>query len=339
MRLYILGGHQRKSWIRPLQPERRFDLALILRLDAESEQSERMVEYRTPERVKAHPEASDLFTSGALYGNKLYACTYTELLVFDLPHFKRTAYISSPHFNSVHHVSPTPRGTLLVANTGLDMVMEIDSEGTVLREWDVLADVPWQRFSQQIDYRKIHSTKPHLSHPNFVFQLGEEVWVTRFYQKDATCLTRKYEPVEIGKERPHDGVAYRGSLYFTTVDGHLVIVDANSLRTTSILDLRSFGEYPFTGPAWCRGVFVVHHDLVWVGFTRIRKTRLMQAANWIKHGFRETDPPTHIALFDLGEKRCLKAIDLEPHGINILFGILPAEIECGGAVGASHSCP
>jgi hypothetical protein len=51
----------------------------------------------------------------------------------------------------------------------------------------------------------------------------------------------------------------------------------------------------------------------------------MQAGNWIKHGFCEIDPPTHIAIFNLAEKRCLSVVNLEPHGINILFGILPAE--------------
>jgi hypothetical protein len=50
----------------------------------------------------------------------------------------------------------------------------------------------------------------------------------------------------------------------------------------------------------------------------------MQTANWIKHGFREVDAPTHVAIFDLAERRCPKAIDLEPRGMNILFGILDA---------------
>jgi hypothetical protein len=51
----------------------------------------------------------------------------------------------------------------------------------------------------------------------------------------------------------------------------------------------------------------------------------MQTANWIKHGFREVDAPTHVAIFDLAERRCPKAIDLEPRGINILLEFLMLE--------------
>jgi hypothetical protein len=326
MRLYILGGHQKKRWFRPPDDADRFDLALILRLDADGETSERLVEYRTPIQAKAHSGSSSLFTSGTLCGNKLYACTYTEVFVFELPHFRRVTYISLPLFNSLHHVAPTHRGTLLVANTGLDMVVEISLEGKVLHEWNVLGGSPWERFTRNVDYRKLNSTKPHLSHPNFVFQIQEDVWVTRFLQKDAICLTQQTQQIRIGIGRPHDGLLHEGSLYFTTVDGHLVIVNAESLTIRSLIDLRKFIGYPFTGPSWCRGILVVEKGLVCVGFTRIRKTMIMQAANWVKHGFRGTDPPTHIAIFNLPERKCLKTINLESHGVNILFGIFDSEV-------------
>jgi hypothetical protein len=327
MHLYILGGHQKKRWFWPVDATNRFDLALIIRLDTDSDTSERVVEYQTPTEAKANPGSSSLFASGTLCGNKLYACTYTEVLVFELPYFKRLAYISSPLFQAIHHVLPTAQGTLLVANTGLDMVVEITSEGKPLREWNVLGGSPWERFSQEVDYRKRDSTKPHLSHPNFVFQIRDDIWVTRFLQKDAICLTRKTQPIRIGVERPHDGLLHDGALYFTTVDGHLVTVDAESLAIQSVLDLKKFREYCFRGPAWCRGVLVVNKSVVCVGFTRIRKTIVMQGANWVKHGFRELDPPTHLAIFNLAERRCLKAINLESHGINIVFGIVNGDVQ------------
>jgi len=47
----------------------------------------------------------------------------------------------------------------------------------------------------------------------------------------------------------------------------------------------------------------VNKDLVWVGFTRIRKTLLMESVNWIKHGFRGLEAPTHVALFNLAKKQ------------------------------------
>ena len=324
MHLYVLGGHQRSRWLRPLHPERRFDKALILRLDTDSGQVERMVEYRSPADVKAHPEASDVFTSGTLLGSTLYVGTYSEILVFELPAFRRLHCISSPVLNNVHHVSPTPRGTVLAVSSGLDMVFELDFDGRVVREWEVLKEKPWTRFSPTVDYRTVESTKPHLSHPNFVFELGEEIWATRFHQRDAVCLTNERPSINIGIERPHDGLLREGRLYFTTVDGHVITVEATSLEIVSTVDLKRFRDYPFTGPSWCRGIHLITNELVCVGFTRIRKTRLMQAVNWIKHGLREADPPTHLGVFNLAQQECLQVIDLEPHGLNILFGVLPA---------------
>jgi hypothetical protein len=34
--------------------------------------------------------------------------------------------------------------------------------------------------------------------------------------------------------------------------------------------------------------------------------------------------PTHIALFDIVDKECIKEIDLEPYGMHTVFGIFPA---------------
>ena len=151
--------------------------------------------------------------------------------------------------------------------------------------------------------------------------------VTRFYQKDAISLTNPAKRIDISVERPHDGLLHDGLLYFTTVDGHLVTVDAKSQKIVSTFDFRQFRGREFSGPGWCRGLLVVNTDLVWVGFTRIRKTFLMQSLNWVKHGFRGLEAPTHVALFDLANKCCLKAINLEPHRLNILFSIFNADAQ------------
>jgi hypothetical protein len=34
--------------------------------------------------------------------------------------------------------------------------------------------------------------------------------------------------------------------------------------------------------------------------------------------------PTHIALFDIVDKQCLKEFDLEPYGMNAIYGIFHA---------------
>jgi hypothetical protein len=40
--------------------------------------------------------------------------------------------------------------------------------------------------------------------------------------------------------------------------------------------------------------------------------------------------PTHIALYDILDKRCLQEVDLEPYGMNIIFSIFP-DSSCAGA--------
>jgi hypothetical protein len=41
---------------------------------------------------------------------------------------------------------------------------------------------------------------------------------------------------------------------------------------------------------------------------------------WLKNGFRHY-LGTHVALYDLKERRCLAQLDVESHGLNAVFGI------------------
>ncbi len=187
--LYVLGGKQRKLVFKKEEEWNLYESALILKVDTESGNVETCVEYRTPSEARAHEHSSSTFKSGTLLGDVLYACTNTEVLVFSLPTFRLINYISLPCFNDVHHVMPSWDGTLLAAVTGLDMVVRFTVQGELLDQWSVLQQPPWERFSPAIDYRKVASTKPHQSHPNFVFELNRDVWVTRCVQRDAICLT------------------------------------------------------------------------------------------------------------------------------------------------------
>jgi PQQ-like domain len=328
MYLYVTGGRQRR--IREVEDEWvLYDRALILRLDSDTGTSEVAVTYETPPEARPEGASSVLFKHATLRGSHLYVCTSTEVLIYQVPAFRQIGYVSLPCFNDLHHVSVTEQGRLLVVSTGLDAVFEVTVEGHVTREWSVLGEDPWQRFSRAIDYRKVVTTKPHLSHPNFVFTLGEEVWSTRFEQRDAVCLTAPGQRIDLGGEKPHDGVSFGEHLYFTSVDGHLVAVDARTLRIDKVIDLNALHAGRSSLLGWCRGIFVVDARRVWVGFTRVRKTRFRENLNWIKHAFRETEMPTHIACYDLAAGRCLQEIPLEAAGLNIVFSTLPALSENG----------
>jgi hypothetical protein len=324
-RLYVLGGRQRNLLLKSEKEWNLYEAALILEIDTESKEVRARVEYKTPLEASAGENASVVFKSGTLAGDLLYACTSTEVLVFGLPEFRRTAYVSLPCFNDLHHVTPSSDGALLAANTGLDMVVKFTCRGELLDAWNVLQESPWSRFSASTDYRKVETTKPHRSHPNYVFELGGQLWVTRFRQCDAICLSDDGKRIAIPAQFPHDGLLHGEQIYFTSVDGKVVTADSRTLKVERIVDLQEIsGGESLLG--WCRGLLVVDTNRVWVGFTRIRKTRFHENILWLRNVVREgmKEKPTHIALYDLSRRLCLEEFDLEAHGMNIVFSIFPA---------------
>jgi len=322
-RLYISGGRQRRTVFRKLEEWQSSEQALLIELDPLTTKSRTCIEYVSPPEVCADELPAILFKSASLQDNKLYMCTSTEVLVYQLPGFRLLHYISLFCFNDLHHVCPTQRGTLLVAVTGLDMVVEISTDGKMVREWSVLGGDPWQRFSPDIDYRKVASTKPHLSHPNHVFEVDGEVWVTRLEQRDAICLTSPDLRIDIAIQRPHDGYIFGDRIYFTTVDGHVVIADRKTLQIDRIFDLTQIGNPSSQVLGWCRGVLPLDEWRLWVGFTRVRPTKFVENVAWIKHGGTHLHRASHLALYNLEQGRCEQEVDLEAHGIGVVFSVLP----------------
>lgn len=321
--IYVVGGHVRQNIFRKLDEWQSCDKGLIIQLDPQKNQSKRCVEYVSPPEVCADDTPAVLFKSAYLEGDTFYGCTSTEILIYKLPEFRRLTYFSLPCFNDVHHVCPTRRGTLAVAVTGLDMVVEVTMTGELVREWDVLGEEPWARFSRGMDYRKVPTTKPHRSHPNHVFELAGELWVTRFRQKDAICLTRPGERIDIAVERPHDGYLFGESLYFTTVNGNIVVVDQKTRKTKQTLDLNQMHPEPRQVLGWCRGLLPLDERFIWIGFTRVRPTVFKENLAWIRNPASSRHKASHIALYDLQRRECIQEIALEPHGIGVVFSLSP----------------
>jgi hypothetical protein len=234
------------------------------------------------------------------------------------------ANISLPCFNDVHHVVPTQDGHLLVANTGLDMVIRVDWEGCVLEEWSVIGTGTWSRFDRERDYRRVLTTKPHAAHPNFVFQLGDEVWVTRFEQRDAISLSRPRRRIDLSVGQPHDGILFEDRLYFTTVNGFLVVVDSLSLEVTDTIDLNA-SNTSGRSLGWCRGLLVDDAGF-WVGFSRLRPTRWQANVSWVRHGFNRVGQynslPTRIVRYDRSGQTVEATVDLEEAGVNAVFSLM-----------------
>jgi len=326
MKLLVTGGRQSPS---ALQKEEwhRYREAVVACVDVEARSAEVCLEYTSPsEACAADAEPSIVFKAGSLVGELFYVCTQTEVLIYEVPGFRLLRYLSLPFFNDLHHVRPGEGDSLLVAVTGLDMVVELTLDGHILQEWGVLGQDPWARFSRDVDYRKVITTKPHQAHPNFVFDMDRELWVTRFEQRDAIRLTAPDDRIPIDVEKPHDGILAGEQVYFTTVDGHVVVADATQAVVSHVFDLNHISARN-RALGWCRGLAVLEEGHAIVGFTRIRPTRFRENLRWLRYefGLRETkgDMPTRIVGYDLEAGREEWEIDLEPCGMNCVFSIHP----------------
>lgn len=319
--LYVIGGRQRM--LRPLRAGNRdwngYQEGVIVRINPAAGEWEQCVSYVSPPEVCPAEDAAITFQASTICGHYLYVCTQTEVLIYRLPEFEQIGYLSLPFFNDLHHVRPTPGGNILVAVAGLEMVVEVTMAGEVCRAWNVLGEEPWQ-LSSDIDFRKL-STKPHRSHPNYLFYTGTDAWATRFHQGDAICLTQPAKRIDISSERIHDGVVSDGRIYFTSVNGWIHIANSSTLTIEATIDLNEMHSDE-TLLGWCRSLLVVG-DKLWVGFSRIRPTKWRNNVGWLIRGFKDARP-THIACYDLAARECIVEIDLEPMGLNAVYSIFPA---------------
>lgn len=319
--IYVIGGRQREDRSLLDRDDRwyGYDTGVILRVAPDG--VETMVEYRS--RPDTHAEGDPiLFKSATRRGNRLYCCTETELVVFTLPDFQVERHISLPVFNDVHHVVPTDRNTILAAVSGMESVMEIGADDQIVNDWNVLGEDNSVVRDPDVDYRLGVNTKPHRAHPNYVYEFDGEVWATRFELRDTAPVERPQDGIALGAERVHDGVVRDPSVFFTAVDGFVVEADLRRRAVVARHDLHDPAD-PDAILGWCRGLHFNDDDTCWVGFSRIRATRLRQTVSWIRTR-GDTPAPTRIARYGSVNYVLQDSIDLEPFGVNAVFSIVPS---------------
>lgn len=328
---FLVSGGRQAADSHALQEWSRSEAGLLLLVDTDTSRVVPLLEYVTdPTLLSDSERMGTTLKCGEVAGENLYIATEWEVLCIHLPTLTIKQRWSFSFFNDVHAV--TLRGdNLVVTSTGLDAVFEITQSGECVNAWSVLQDEDvWARFDRRKDYRKVPSTKPHASHPNFSTILDGEIWTTRFIQKDAVCLTRPdLAPVNIGLERPHDGHLIEGLLHYTTVNGCVVMINPNTRETHKILDLNTC-KRDVRPLGWCRGL-AREGDTLFLGFSRLRPTKLLSNLGWVKDIRRNLSTsvsrPTRMGLYSVTEARHIKDIDLEPYGLNILFSIVPLSDE------------
>lgn len=322
MKILILGGTQKKTALPVREEWHLYHAGLMIELDAPDGPSVLLKRYVTRPEACPAEKPSSIFKAGTLRDGVLYVCTQTEVILYNYPSLTERAYISLPCFNDLHHVSPTSRGTILVAVTGLDMAVEIDEKGKILREWPALEKSVWERFSRDVDYRKVPTTKPHYSHPNYIFEADGQVWLTRFEQRDAVCLTEPNRKVQFTAGRVHDGTPWQGKNYFTSVDGHVFIADMARGVVEQHIDLNTSND---SGKVlgWCRGILPLPNNLAIIGFTRIRPTKIQENVAWVRRQLNvgQEFQPTNISLYDLSVPKLIWRRDMENSDLNAVFSI------------------
>lgn len=286
--------------------------------------SERLVKTEGGEHYPpVHPNLQ--FTAGALDGNILWQPTDTEVLKYQLPEFSLLQRISYPCFHNIHSVQVFGN-QLAVTSTGLDNVVLIDkATGNIDRILNTEGKDPWHRFDSHTDYRLVHSTRPHDSHPNFVFELKGQLWVTRCTQEDAVCLddvTRRIDITQGGSISVHDGLWWNNTLVFTRVDGLLVLCDPDGQKVMEVLD--PFDQDRNRPRGWSRGLHI-EGDRFYIGYSRLRKTRLTSKLKYLSRGnFRYGTGNTSLIVEYNMAKRQVEQIHESPEGlIDAIYGILP----------------
>lgn len=326
MKTLLTGGiSQRNS--RLVHGRHILSTAEIGLVDWKTEEFSVIKTYDTPADDRPREINSCTFGCATVDDGLLYTCTPYEVLIYDLETMECKSRITNKYFNDVHHARLID-GRLYVTSTGLDSVIQLDAGGEIASMQNVLGKDLWWRFPEGDDYRKIVSTKPHESHPNFLFDLDGEPWVTRFNQRDAVALNDPSRRIPIDVERVHDGVVYGDHIYFTCVNGNIAVASRHSLKVEEVIDLNEIDDrgQPL---GWCRGI-CVDGDLAYVGFSKLRTTKLIENVQWVKaklkpgsQEFASLD--SRVACYDMRKKELIKEVPIPPDSQSAIFSVVAVD--------------
>ncbi len=332
-RLVVTGGRLRNRAL-GLEEGNSYSEARLGILDTSRSQVAVGACHRTPKELLPVEQPSHVFKAGSVVGRKLAVVTLTEVVVYDLGSLKCEKRWSHPWFNDLHHVDWID-GKWWVVDTGLDSVVTMTDDGAVVGMIGVADTDTWTRFDPEQDYRKVGSTKPHNAHPNHIVQTPEGTWVTRFEHQDAVSVDDPSRRLSIPFGPPHDGIVFNGLLWFTTVNGHLVGVDAKSGQVRDHIDLAEIERRLEPGLAttegdhrlgWCRGLAFAE-GLAFVGFSRLRPTSSSRNLRWFSKESEARPLPTRVVAYNLQERDRVGVWDLERSSaqIDAVFSVLPID--------------
>ncbi|MDH5545589.1 MAG: hypothetical protein OEZ43_08355 [Gammaproteobacteria bacterium] len=265
------------------------------------------------------------FTAMAVDGNVLWIPTDTEIRQYSYPDLELLKTYSHKCFHNIHSVA-VRENRLFVTSTGLDMVVVLDKDtGEIVDQINAEGKETWHRFSPEIDYRKLHSTRPHDCHPNYVFWIENQPWVTRCTQEDAVNLHDNSQRIDISGPNKsisvHDGIVAGDFVYFTSVDAYIIVADIRTLEIVETINLNSVRGYGQVR-GWCRGLFV-KNDILYLGFSLLRKTRHLDKIKWLKPLLRnrEVSETCSVLAFDISSRTIVGDYPIKDTDISAIYSI------------------
>lgn len=324
--ILITGGVLRPNGFE-LGEGKYYGCAKLLRLDLVSGEVSQLIsiDQGNENFPDEHPNLE--FTVGDIERGTLWLTTDTEVRRYRYPSLELHSTYSYPFFHNIHSVA-VQGDELYVTSTGLDLVVVLKkNDGSLVKLINCDGKPVWHRFSERTDYRKVYSTRPHDCHPNYVFWIGDEPWVTRCTQEDAVCLSNTSKRIDVsGSRRPisvHDGLVKDGKIYFTTVDGAVVVADSLSLGVIEIIELNSLQGFG-GARGWCRGLCFLG-DLLYVGFSCLRKTRRIEKIRWVSRLLNGGDvhAEASVLAINLKSKEIVRDYRMPKGMADAIYALLP----------------
>lgn len=178
----------------------------------------------------------------ATTGRTVVACSWIEQCVYLLGADASTATITHPWLNYIHSVDVTHRGTLLVASSGTDLIVELDPAGEVEWEWigpehgyDTAPDGKCVSIDRQIDHRPLRKrTSDQAMHITAaVLASPESVLATLFHQGTLVSIdreTRRARNLLAGLVHPHGIHKFERGFILSDTLGHRILVLDEQLK-------------------------------------------------------------------------------------------------------------
>lgn len=213
--------------------------------------------------------------------NSLVACDFNRLLKLDKKRLKVLTVYEDQELNDLHSLN-TDQDFVYVANTGRDSIDVYNHKLELQERIDCLSRDEWQNratgnYSTSGSYFDssdcgipFHRRRvPDKWHFNHVFKvpnhLGGQLIATSFATRSLLDVNSLQPVSSTFPAKPHDGVAYEGGLWVTTVSGQIYRAPFKiPFQFVLVFDLFEIA----THQGWCRGLLIAEGSM-FIGITSI----------------------------------------------------------------------